>query len=173
MDKTKYMHFNQKREISTLNGGSQKLVDKIIYLRSSVTLTKNDINTQLAKAWTAINRLSVIWKLAQSDELKCSFFPSSGRVNTAIWMHHMDADKAYWGNSLMAITQECYQLYWKIPGVNTQQRSSCTATNHPSWKPFKLDEQDMQDTAGEVRSNSEAMYFCGPFTWPSKGRATS
>ena len=23
------------------------------------------------------------------------FFPSSGRVNSTIWMHHMDADKLY------------------------------------------------------------------------------
>ena len=31
--------------------------------------------------------------------------------------------------------------------------SSCTATYHPSQKLFKLDEPDMRDTAGEVRTN--------------------
>ena len=32
------------------------------------------INTRLAKAWTAINRLSVIWKSDLTDKMKCSFF---------------------------------------------------------------------------------------------------
>ena len=37
-----------------------------------------------------------------------------------------------------------------------------TDTNHPSQKPSKLDEPDMRDTAEEVRTNSWAMYSCGP-----------
>ena len=61
-DKTKYMCFNQRGEISTLNGSSLKLVDKFTYLGSSVSLTETGINTRQAKAWTTINRLSVIWK---------------------------------------------------------------------------------------------------------------
>ena len=61
-DKTGHMCFNQRSVISTLNGGSLKLVDKFTYLGSNVSSTKNDINTRLAKAWTAIDRLSVIWK---------------------------------------------------------------------------------------------------------------
>ena len=49
-DKTEYTCFNQRGDISTLKGGPLKLVDKFTYLRSSVSSTKNDINTQLAKA---------------------------------------------------------------------------------------------------------------------------
>ena len=56
------MYFNQRGNISTLNGSSLKLIDKFTYLGSSVSLTKTDINTRLAKAWTAIDRLLVIWK---------------------------------------------------------------------------------------------------------------
>ena len=52
--KTEYMCFNQRGDISTLNGSSLKLVDKFICLRSSVSSTETDINTWLAKAWTAI-----------------------------------------------------------------------------------------------------------------------
>ena len=61
-DKTKYMCFNQNqiRDITTLTGGSLKLVDKFTYLGSSVSSTENDINTLLAKAWTVIDRLLVI-----------------------------------------------------------------------------------------------------------------
>ena len=48
-DKTEYMCFNQRGDISTLNGSSLKLVDKFIYQGSSVSSTKTDINTRLAK----------------------------------------------------------------------------------------------------------------------------
>ena len=58
--KTKYMCFNQRGEILTLNGSSLKLVDKFTYLGSSVSSTEIDFNTRLAKAWTAIDRPSVI-----------------------------------------------------------------------------------------------------------------
>ena len=89
-DKTEYMCFNQRGKISTLKG-SPKLVDKFTYLRSSITSTENDINMQLAEAWTAIDSLSVIWKSDLTDKIK-QFFTSSGCVNTSIWMHHMDAN---------------------------------------------------------------------------------
>ena len=42
---TEYMCFNQRGDISTLNGSSLKLVDKFTYLGSSVSSTKTDINT--------------------------------------------------------------------------------------------------------------------------------
>ena len=57
--KTEYMCFNQRGDISTLNGSSLKLVDKFTYLRSSVSSTDTDIDTRLAKAWTAFDRLSI------------------------------------------------------------------------------------------------------------------
>ena len=71
------MYFNQRGDISTLNGSSLKLVNKFTYLVSSVPSTKTDINTQLAKAWTAIDRLSVIWKSDLTDKIKCSFFQAA------------------------------------------------------------------------------------------------
>ena len=55
--KIEYMSFNQRGNISTLNGSSLKLVDKFPYLGSSVSSTESDINMRLAKAWTAIDRL--------------------------------------------------------------------------------------------------------------------
>ena len=68
-DKMEYMCFNQKGDISTLNGDSLKLVDKFTYLRSSLSSTEKDINMRLAKAWTAINRLSITWKSNLSDKI--------------------------------------------------------------------------------------------------------
>ena len=40
------------------------------------------------------------------------------------------------------------------PGGITPQSSSYTATYHPSRKVSKLDEPDMQDSAGEVGTSS-------------------
>ena len=72
--KTEYKCFNQTGNISTLNGSSLKLVNKFTYQGSSVSLTKTEINMWLAKAWTAIDWLLVIWKSDLTDKMKCSFF---------------------------------------------------------------------------------------------------
>ncbi len=67
---TKYMRYNQTGDITTLDGTSLKLVDKFNYLGSSVSSTENDIDTRLTKAWTAIDRLSIVWKSDPNDEMK-------------------------------------------------------------------------------------------------------
>ena len=62
------LFFNQTGDISTLNGSSLKLVDKFTYQGSSVSSTEKDLETRLAKAWTASDRLSVIWKSGLTDK---------------------------------------------------------------------------------------------------------
>ena len=89
--KTEYMCFNQRGDISTQNGNSLKLVDKFTYLGSSVSLTETDINTQLAKAWIATDRLLAICKSDLTDKIN-QFLQSSGHVNTAKCMHYIDAN---------------------------------------------------------------------------------
>ena len=76
--KTEYMCYNQTGDISTLDGTPLKLVDKFTYLGSSVASTEKDIDTRLTKAWTAINRLSIIWKSDLTDKMKRSFFHDVG-----------------------------------------------------------------------------------------------
>ena len=73
-DKTEYVCYKQEGDILTLNDGSLELVNNLTYLRSSVSSTENDINMPLAKEWTAIDRLSIIWKSNQSDKIKYNFF---------------------------------------------------------------------------------------------------
>ena len=68
------MCYNQTDDISTLDGTSLKLVDKFTYLGSSVSSTEKDIDTRLTKAWTAVDRLSIIWKSDLTDKIKRSFF---------------------------------------------------------------------------------------------------
>ena len=75
--KTEYMSYNQTGDISTLDGTSQKLVDKFTYLGSSVSSTEKDIVTRLTKAWTAIDSLSIIWKSDLTDKMKRSFFQAA------------------------------------------------------------------------------------------------
>ena len=71
------MCFNQTGDISTLGGSSLKLVDKFTYLESSVSSTEKDIEMRLTKAWTAIDRLSVMWKSDLTDKIKRSFFQAA------------------------------------------------------------------------------------------------
>ena len=52
----------------------------------------------------------------------------------------------------MAITQECCERYWKIPGGNTLHGTNYTPP--APQKLYKLDEPDTQDTAGEARTSS-------------------
>ena len=89
--KTEYMCFNQAGDISTLQETSLKLVDKFTKLGNSVSSIEKDIDTQLTKVWATIDKLSNIWKSDLTD--KTQFLSSSGCVNTAVWMHHLDANK--------------------------------------------------------------------------------
>ena len=75
--KTEFMCFNQKGDISTLDGSSLKLVDKFTYLGSSVSSTEKDIDTRLTKVWTAFDRLSIIGKSNLTDKMKRSFFQAA------------------------------------------------------------------------------------------------
>ena len=75
--KTEFMCFNQKGDISTLDGTYLKLVDKFTYLGSSVSSTEKDIDTRLTKALSAIDRHSIIWKSNLTDKIKRSFFQAA------------------------------------------------------------------------------------------------
>ena len=63
--------------LSTLDGTPLKLVDKFTYLGSSIASTEKDIDMRLTKAWTAINRLSIIWKSDLTDKMKRRFFQAA------------------------------------------------------------------------------------------------
>ena len=56
--------------------------------------------------------------------------------------------------TVLDITLLNTQQYWTSPGGNTPQGTNYTATSLPSWKLSKLDEPDMQDTAGEAGTSS-------------------
>ena len=75
--KTEYIYYNQTGDISTLDGTSLKQVDKFTYRGSCISSTEKHIDTRLTKAWTAVDRLSIIWKSDLTDKMKRSFFQAA------------------------------------------------------------------------------------------------
>ena len=117
-------------------------MDKFNYLRSSVSFTENGINTWLAKIWSG-------YKSVLSDETKRIFFQavvlSILQYGCITWTLVKRIEKKLDGNCT-----RMQQWYWTKPVCNIPQNKSCTVTDHPSLKPFKSNEQDMQGTAGEL-----------------------
>ena len=150
-----YICFNQTGDISTLGGSSLKLVDKFTYLRSSVSSTEKDIDTRLTKAWIAIDKLSIIWKSDLTDKMKRSFFQAAVvsilLYGCTTWTLTKRLEKKLDGNytrMLCAILNKSWRQH------TTRQHTNYTATCLPSRKLSKLDEPDMQDTAGEAETSS-------------------
>ena len=80
---------------------------------------------------------------------------SSGRVDTAIWVHYFDANKTAGEKAKRQLHKNAASNIEQIlPGSNTPQGTNYAATNLPSRKLFKLDEPDTQDTAGEAGKSS-------------------
>ena len=129
--KTEYMCYNQTGDISTLDGTSLKLVDKFTYQRSSVSSTEKDIDTRLTKAWTAIDRQSIIWKSDLTDKMKRSFFQAAVvsilLYGCTTWTLTKRLEKKLDGNytrMLRAILNKSwwqhptrYQLYGHLPPI--------------------------------------------------------
>ena len=151
--KTEYMCFNQIGDISTLDGSSLKVVDKFTYLESSVSSTEKDIDTRLTKAWTAIDKLSIIWKSDLTDKIKRSFYQAAVvsilLYGCTTWTLRKRLAKKLDGNC----TKMLRAILNKSWG-NTTQSTNYTATYLPPGKLSKLDEPDMQVTAGEAGTSS-------------------
>ena len=86
------MCFNQTGDISTQNDSCLKKIDKFTYLGRSVSSTATDIDTQVAKACATIKDYrsygSQTWPI-----IEMQFLQSSGRVDTAVRMHDIDANE--------------------------------------------------------------------------------
>ena len=139
------MCFKQTGDITTLDETSLKLVDKFTYLESSISSTEKDIDTRLTKAWTAIDRLSIIWKSDLTDKMKRSFFQAAVvsilqyRCTTWTLTKRLKRLDSNYTRMLRAILNMAKCL--------------------PSRKLYNLDEPD---TAGEARMNSSVRFSYGP-----------
>ena len=126
---------------------------RIAVIGSKVSSTEKDIDTWLTKAWTAINRLSIIWKSDLTDKMKRSFFQAAVvsilLYGCTTWTLTKRLEKKLDSNYTRML-----QAILLSPGGNTPQGTNYTATCLPSRKLSKLDKPDMQDTAGETRTSS-------------------
>ena len=129
------MCYNQTGDISTLDGTLLKLVYKSTYLASSVSSTEKDINMRLAKGWTAINRLLIIWKSDLTDKMKRSFFQAAVvwilLYGCTTWKLTKRLEKKLDGNytrMLQAILNKSWQqhttrhqLYGHLPSIQVRR----------------------------------------------------
>ena len=159
-------------DISTLTDCFLKLVDKFTYLGSSVSTTETDISIRLVKAWTAIDRLLVIWKLDLTDKIKRSFFQAVVMLillyGCTTWTIIKHMEKKLDGNYKRMLKAILNQSLEVAPNKAAAVRP---LTTHPSWKLSELDKPDMWDTAWEVGTKWRSPV--DPFTWMSKGKMTS
>ena len=100
----------------------------------------------LAKAWTAIDRLSIIWKFGLSDKITRNFLQAAV-VSLLIYGSTTLTLIMYIEKKLNG---KCYELYRTNVARNRLRKSRCTATNL-SLKQLKKDEQGMWDTVIETR----------------------
>ena len=165
------MCYDETGDISTLEGTPLKLVDKFTYLGSSVASTEKDIETRLTKAWTAINRLSIIWKSDLTDKMKRSFFRAAVisilLYRCTTWTLTKRLEKKLdcnYTRMLRAILNKSwrqhptrYQLYGHLPPITKAIQVRRTIHVGHCW-----------------RSKDELICtLMEPHTWPCKSRTTS
>ena len=83
---------------------------KFTYLGSSVSFTETDVNTRLAKAWTAVDSLSVIWKSDLTDKIKRSFFQAA-----VVYIYIYIYIYIYNGDKYELLTRIRFHLHPHIP----------------------------------------------------------
>ena len=71
--------------------------------------TYKTFSEDTTKAWIAIDRLPTIWKSNQTGKIKLDFLLVD-RVNTTIWMYHVDANQSH-KKSYVGITEECNKIF--------------------------------------------------------------
>ena len=154
--KTEYRCFNQTGDISTLNSSSKKLVDMFPYQGSRVSSNETDINTWLAKAWTAIDRLSVTWKSDMTDKMKRSFFQAAVvlilRYGCTTWTLTKRMEKKLDGNYARML-QIILNKSWRQHPTKQQLYSHLP----PTTKTIKV----RRNTDGKVGTSSWVIYSSG------------
>ena len=142
------MYYNQKGDITTLDGTPLKLVEKYTHRGSSVSSTEKDIDTWLTKAWTDIDRLSIIWKSNLTDKMKRSIFlaalVSILLYGCTTWTLTKRLEKKLDGNytrMLRAILNKSwqqhpkwYQLYGHLPPITKTIQARRTRHAGHCWR---------------------------------------
>ena len=80
--------------------------------------------------------------------------PGCGRVDTAIWMHYLDADYTVGEEARRQLYKNAASNIEQVLAATHPQGANCMVTYQLSRKLYKLDAPDMSDTAGEARTRS-------------------
>ena len=70
-------------------------------------------------------------------------------------MHHLEDDETHGEKGLVETAQECYVLFWTNLGSELHK----TVVVPPIPQTNQVDEQDMRDTHGEVKKNSDVLQW--------------
>ena len=130
------------------------IVLKYVYLGAEEIKLSHLVLCSSAKA-----KLSIIWKSDLTDKMKGCFFQAAAVLillyGCTTWTPTKRPEKKIDGNYTRMLR------YWTSPGGNTPQGTNYTATCLPSRKLSKLDEPDIQDSAGEAGASPCVMYSYG------------
>ena len=146
-------------------------ISSILKPKKSV-ITEKDIETMLTKAWTAINRLSIIWKSDLTDKMKRSFFQAAVTsillYGCTTWTLTKRLEKKLDGNytrMLRAILNKSWrqhptrhQLYGHLPPITKTIQVRRTRHAGHCWRSR---DELIRDTLMDTH------------TWPCKSRTTS
>ena len=99
-------------------------------------------------AWTAIDRLSVIWKSDLTDRIKCSFYQATVvsilSYGCTTWMLTKHMEKKF-GRQLHKNAVKCIE---QVLEASPHKTAAVQTPYHPSLKLSKLDKPDMWVTGG-------------------------
>ena len=115
--------------------------DKFIYLGSRVSSTEKNIDTRLMEVWTAMDRLSIIWKSDLTDKMKCSFFQAAvvsillyGCTTWTLTKRLEKLDGNYIKMLRATLNKSWHQLYSHLPSI--MKIIQVRRTRHPGhcWR---------------------------------------
>ena len=154
---TGFIYFKQEETISILRGKPLKLVDHFTKLGNHILFTESNINSHLAEMWTAIVRLSTIWKFDLSNRIKWNFFQAVA-VSILLYRCTTWMLTKYIGNKLEKELHTNATCCFEQILEATLQKTVVVRppTSHLTNHPNKMNKT--WDTAREVRMNSLAMF---------------
>ena len=140
-----------------------ELVFKFTNLYSKNSSTERDVNTHLAKVWTAVDRLSIMWKPDLSDKRKRDFFQA---VVVSLLLHgcttktltKLMEKKVRWKLHENAV------YCWTNPGSNTPLKKTPTIQLHTCHLTLnvvqKSSNYDIISASGFWTCRMQALSFC-------------
>ena len=85
---------------------------------------------------------------------EAQFLQGSSCIDTAIWMHYMDANQTAGEETWRQLHKNVESNTEQVLATTPPRDANCTANYLPSRKLYRSDEPDTPDTAGEAKTSS-------------------